>query len=293
MTYTIRLEGDTDTVVLRPAQPSAADPIVCGKENLTSAAPRVVEQSRPGRSGVDDLTAFHDGATWQADLTVFDVGGLTRHQWVDRLRGMLRPSLRPWLVMQRDGWLTERRARVRGGNLTAPIDYLSGQRVETSIQVVLPDGKWQSPIQSSDSLRPTSSTGRAYPRVYPWAYTPASSGAVKIITVGSGEYGVAPTPVLMRLYGSFTDPIITNQTTGEVFELDGVSVTAGNYLEIDMDAKTVLLNGSAGSSYYSKINWATSSWWQLQPGGNELTVGATTLDASCELDLFWSTRYAI
>lgn len=294
MTYTVRLEGDTDTIWLRQAQPSIADPILLADESLTSAQPRVVQQSRPGRSGISDLTVWHDEAAWQAKLTVFDGGGRTRHQHVDRLRAMLRPSQRPWLVVQRDGWWGERWARVRGGSLSAPIDSAAGQRVETSIQLVLPDGVWFYPDQSYDTIRPGSgSVGRAFPVTFPIAFDPNSGGATKIVNVGGGEDGLTSTPLLMRLYGACTEPIITNATTGEVLELDNVTIAAGQYIEIDMDARTVLLNGNPNNAYYSKINFATSSWWELQPGDNLLALGAATSDASCQLDLFWNTRFSI
>jgi hypothetical protein len=82
-------------------------------------------------------------------------------------------------------------------------------------------------------------------------------------------------------------------TLGEVFELDNVTLVDGQYLEIDMDAKTVLLNGDSSLSYYNKINFTTSTWWQLQPGTNQLLVGAASLDATCELDFFWRDHFAI
>lgn len=292
---TIRLEDATDTIWLRPTAPSWNDPIVCKGHSLSSAAPRVVQQARAGRSGVDDLTEFHDEATFQAELIIRDTLGATRHQQVDRLRAMLRANNRPYLYMQRDGWSNERRAQVRGGSVTNPIDRASVSRLETSIQMVLPGGVWESTVQSSDVIRPaqTSGTGRTYPRSYPWAYTPGNSGATKIITTGGGEYGAVSTSLLMRLYGACADPVITNQTTGQVLELDNVTLAAGQYLEIDMGAKTVLFNGNPTLSFYGRVNFATSDWWELQPGPNALTVGAASLDGSCELSLFWTERFAI
>jgi hypothetical protein len=294
VTYTIRLDDGTSTITLRPAAPSGTDPYICTGETLASAAPREAVQAFAGKSGVNDLTQFHDAAVFQATLYIQDSGGITRHQYIDQLRAMLRPANRPYLYLQRDGWLTERRALVRGASLTAPIDRLSGTRVETSLQVTIPAGVLESAVLSSDNTRPGStSSGRTYPRTDPWSYTPGASGATKFLTVGGGEVGATDTPLLMRLYGACTEPVITNVTLGEVFELDNVTLADGQYLEIDMDAKTVLLNGDTSLSYYNKINFTTSTWWQLQPGTNQLLVGAASLDTTCELDFEWRDHFAI
>jgi uncharacterized membrane protein len=294
MTNTLRLVDDDSSVLwLRTATPQAGDPFIANAHTLPSAPARVSQQPRAGRSGVTDGTQFHDGAVFQVALKVFDAGGFTRHQHVDHLRQTLRPDRRPYLYIQRDGWLEERRAAVRG-SLASPIDQASHARLEVSLQLELADGVLEAVTESSDSMYPASGTGgRTYPKGYPWAYVPGNTGATKIINLGGGEYGVTATPLLMRLYGACTEPVISLQTTGEVFELDGVTLAVGQYLEIDMDAKTVYLNGDPALSYYNKVNFLTSTWWQLQPGDNDLAIGAATLDTSCRLDLFWTPRYAI
>lgn len=294
MTTSVRLYDGTTTLWLRTVTPVGTDPIIARSYDLTSAAPRVNTQPYAGRSGVNDLTEFHDGATFQTNLVIRDLGGLTRHQWVDQLRAMLQPRNRPYLYLQRDGWLTERRALVRGASLTNPVDRVSKARLEVSLQVEIPSGVLESATMSSDTIRPASAAaGRTYPQVFPFAYTAGDSGSVKIITTGAGEYGVAPTPAVMRYYGACTDPEVINQTLGETFALTGVTLSAGQYMEIDMGNRTVLLNGDPALSYYSAIDFAVSTWWELQPGANLLTASAATTDASCELDVFWFNRYVV
>ena len=300
MTTSVRFADAAGNTLLmvRPAVPSADDPIMCPSHTLGKAAPRTATQPRVGRSGLLDLTAYHDQATWQGNLIISDGGGLTRHQWVDVLRAMLAPANRPYLYLQRDGWLDERRAPVRGVSLTNPLEAKSALRLEVSLQVDIPDGVLEAATVSSDTVRPgIISVGRTYPRIYTsaagWQYTAGSTGAVAVITVAAGTYGATATPLLARIYGGFTDPVITNQTTGKVFALTGVTVVAGHYLDIDMGAKTVLLDGDPGLSYYNTINFTTSDWWELQPGDNQLAVGAATADATCSMDLFWYERWAI
>jgi hypothetical protein len=292
VTTSVRLVDGATTIWLRPAAPARGDPIICGSHALTSAARRDVVQAWPGRSGVNNLTAYTDEATFQANLIIRDIpAGLTRHQQVDQLRALLHPRSRPWLYIQRDGWLTERCAEVVGGSITSPIDSKSAARLEVSLQVDIPDGMLRATSETSATLRPPvgGAAGRIYPKVLPWAYAAGGSGLTQVVA----NDGDAPTPVLMRLYGACTEPVITNQTTGEVFELDNLTLVAGQYLQIDMDARTVWLNGDPGLSYYAYINFATSSWWQLDPGNNSLSLGAATADGACELDVFFTPRYTI
>jgi hypothetical protein len=294
VTNSIRLVDGSDELWLRTAIPNTVDPFVARGHQMNMAPPRVVTIPLIGRSGDDDLTEFSAGAVFQANLWIRDRAGYTRHQHLDRLRAFIQPSRRPYLQIYRDGWLTERRAPVRGADLTVPIDNKSAARLEISIQLVIPAGVLESTIESTATIRPAqTSAGLTLPVTLPASFVPGNVGALANITVGSGEYGAARTPLLIRLYGSCTDPTFTNQTAGRVLELDGLTLAAGQYLEIDFDQHTILLNGDPSLNYYNKLNLSTSEWWQLEPGVNQITVGAATLDASCEADLFWRDRYAI
>jgi hypothetical protein len=288
MTNTLRLvDGDT-TIILRPNMPSRADPIVVQSHELTMPTPRVLDQVRAGRSGVDDLTQYHDAAVFKAALIVRGDGALTRHQYMDLLRGLAAPYKRPYLYIQRDGWPSERRAMLRGDPVTSVVERHSVVRLEASIQFQIPGGVLEAPDPlSSVTIRPTiATTGKTYPVTYPKTYV-AGGGSATLVTSG----GNVPTPPLLRLYGTCTDPVIRNVTTGQQLEFDNISIAAGNYLEVDVEARTVLLNGDPALSYYSKLNFTTSDWWDLQPGANLITVATGSQDASCELDLYYRDRW--
>jgi hypothetical protein len=241
-----------------------------------------------------DFTQFHNGATFSADLWVQDYNGITRHEYVDQLRAMLQPHRRPSLYIQHDGWLTERRAEVRGVSITQPIDRVSAVGLETSLQVDIPGGYLEDATQLVGTLRPAlSSGGLALPIILPASFSAGASGSVLIINTAGTKFGAASTPCVLRLYGDCSEPVITNQTTGQIFELDGVSIAAGTYMQIDMGARTVYLNGDPGLSYYNYINFTTSSWWELQPGDNLVTISCATLGATAELDIYYNPRWAI
>ncbi len=72
--------------------------------------------------------------------------------------------------------------------------------------------------------------------------------------------------------GPVVDPFLENTATGEIVRLTG-TLDAGDYLVVDSDARTVLLNGTA-----SRYSWVSpgSTWWQLEPGANSVRYGATS-----------------
>jgi hypothetical protein len=288
VTTSIRLTDGANTVWLRPAAPTSGDQVVCSTHELSFPEPEAVEQPNPDDAGINDQTARWGSGTFRADLTIRD-GAMTRHEMVDLLRSMLAPNKRPTLYIQRDGWLTERQATVRGNAWTCVVDRVAALMLKASLQVIVPAGVLEDTTEQVAVIRPTatSSTGRSYPKTYPWAYTPAASGSSTVVT----SSGTVETPMQMRLYGGCTDPVVTNVTTGAVFELDNITLTAGQYLDIDMAARTVLLNGDPAQNYYGKVNFTTSTWWRLQPGANTIRVAVATSDASCELDITWRDRW--
>lgn len=289
MTNSIRLVDGSTTVWLRPAAPAASDAIICQSSELALAGPRAVVQERVGRAGNSDLTSLYNGSTFRASLIVRDAGGITRHQTIDTLRAMLAAHKRPYLYVLRDGWTAERRALLRGDSITNPVEKLSVARMEVSLQFVVPAGVLEDPVQQLAVLRPTTvAVGISLPVSLPAAFTPGGLGTTVLVT----SAGNVPTSPVLRLYGGFTEPVVANLTTGQAVELDGVSVAAGSYIEVDVAARTVLLNSDPAQNYYSRLAFATTSWWDLQPGPNLISMSTGSQDASCELDVLWRDQWA-
>lgn len=78
------------------------------------------------------------------------------------------------------------------------------------------------------------------------------------------------------LEGAFTNPRITNETTGEYIEITATT-TSTDTIIIDMYARTVTLNG--GSILGSLL--IGSSFWSLEPGSNSI---ALTTDSGSDED---------
>lgn len=110
------------------------------------------------------------------------------------------------------------------------------------------------------------SGGRAYPKTYPRAY-----GNVGIPNTTSAENdGTFPVFPTFTVTGPVTNPRIEHIETGAKLEV-GIVLGPTDFLTLDAEAATVMLNGSA-----SRYNLLTldSTWFPLTPGVNTIRYSA-------------------
>lgn len=104
----------------------------------------------------------------------------------------------------------------------------------------------------------------ANPRIVsPFAETTTSLNAT-ITNVGNAGY--LPRFTLTTP----SNPVITNTTTGQSFSL---TLTGGAAVIVDFAAHTVT---QSSVNRYSSVNFSTSTWWELIPGPNNITVTGAT-----------------
>lgn len=100
--------------------------------------------------------------------------------------------------------------------------------------------------------------------------------------------GDAPTWPRFRLDGPITNPQILNNTTGEQVAL-AYALGTGEYLDVYPELGRILLNGTANR--YSAVDFANSSWFQLDPGSNDIRLLAAAYSAPAQLTTFWRNAY--
>jgi hypothetical protein len=110
-------------------------------------------------------------------------------------------------------------------------------------------------------------TGIGFPLGFPFGFGAPVSPESTTVNVG----GNRSTPPTFTITGPVTNPVIYNDTTGDVMAFE-IEVASGQTLVIDTYYRTVKLNGTLSR----RSALLTPSWFNLSPGLNTLRYRATT-----------------
>ncbi|MCW3038473.1 MAG: hypothetical protein JWM31_378 [Solirubrobacterales bacterium] len=246
---------------------------------------RPVSQGRTDRDGEDDTTELHGASAVSMDIKLFPTTTLTLTEILDSLRAFCHPKIRPYLVVERDG--VERRIMLRADQQSAPIT----NPFVTEVQVAwrAPDGVEEAVTEEVGLANAVASAaaGRSYPRTYPLTY-PASSAVGSVTVTNSGTVPVLP---VLRLYGPCTNPRVENQTTGEQMVFSGLTIAAGDYLEIDSKNATIRLNGLSNQSRYNLLSFAVSTFPHLEPGLNTVRYYPVSFSTGARLEVRYRSAW--
>lgn len=159
----------------------------------------------------------------------------------------------------------------RQGEIT--VKETSDVSVELTFQFVAADPrKFAAALTTSTNL-PSSSGGLTVPFTVPFTITSSVvTGQCSLTNPGN-----ATGPVVLRIDGPVTGPTITHVGSGaQLVFAASYTLTAGNWLTIDMDAHTVLENDQADRSTF-----VTSRGWSgFEPAGNTWTFAASSYSVS-------------
>lgn len=252
-----------------------------GITSFTSGIPslRTADTDRGGRDGSTPGADLMGARIARLTLSARDGNPPGRGPWlpdvVDALAAVLRrrdglfPLVwRPWRAAEpRALFVRPRRAEWAQNHGEWSLGIVDG----VPIELYAPDPRWYDVDVSTALIEPPEGqSGRGYDRTYPLTYPGGVAGSVFVTNRGNVE-----TWPRVTIPGPVTNPRIVNGTTGRAVELDLV-VPDGQNLEVDMDARTVLLGGTA-SRYGSMTE---SRFWTLEPGVNELRYSAATTAAA-------------
>jgi len=215
---------------------------------------RAVSQPNPGRNGDVDTSRFVGARSVTARVTV---SATNTGPLVDTLAGLMHPQQRNYLQASRADWAAERRIVVHGETFACP----PGAIRVAQLGFRAPLGLWEDVAAITVTIQPSGSStgGFSFPLVFPLAMTPGQASGSTMVALG----GSVAAPVLWRLYGPVTSPIVRRADTGEQLSFPGLVINQGDYLQIDQGAKTVLLNGLLTASLYNRLDFAGAAWWRL------------------------------
>jgi hypothetical protein len=179
---------------------------------------------------------------------------------------------------------------VRSATVRVTVGAVITWRTTTSFDYVIvvtaPDPlKYGPAVFSSVGLTGVVGSGLAYPLAYPRNYgVPAGQTPGSLALPNSGKAAYWPR---LRIDGPVPNPVVTLNETGDQIRFGG-TVAAGQWLDIDLASRRVLLNGSV--SVRSKVT-SSGSWLAVPPGGGSISWAADAADPAALLSV-WSYQGA-
>jgi hypothetical protein len=257
---------------------------------------REVVNNRPDQDGVDDRTAFFGARAVSASVTAVAWGPAKIDDVASRFAPFMVPSARPVLhyVLDRPG-APERILTVRAANYGFVVD--NPDRRDIHLQWIAADPIVRDPTVKTVTAWAGSSTGagRAYNLTFPRTYpTGGGGGGTLGIAHPLGDLAVRP---LLRIYGPVTAPrIFFSPSRGMFSMLSTMTISTGQYVEVDCAAHTAWLNGDHTQNLLSQVNWTdigANGGWPLMPPGVDTYVqmlGSST-GAVTQVQVSWQDRY--
>lgn len=274
----LELNGDTLTL-------DEANGYLVQTFDLGYPSVRVVSDVRPLADGTDDLTQYFGERVVALDIT------MTGDKWarMDALGKYLAPYARPYLYY--DDAAQARRIRLRPADRRLAImSPTTSQQV--LVQWVAPDGVSEAAAESSVTVfaSPQDEPGFTFDLTFDIDF-PTAPGRTQVTTDGN-----AKTYPTLRLYGPAVTPRIENaadlNVAGEPKRLTfDITVADGDYLEVDVRNRTVLLNGRADKSRYYTLDFTESEWWTLLPGLNQIRYFPVSYSGSTRAVILYRSTF--
>lgn len=160
-------------------------------------------------------------------------------------------------------------------------------QAEFSFQLIAEDPRKFGDLITYETGLPSSSGGLVYPVTYPITYSGiAENGLITIVNEGDTE-----APVWIKVEGVVPTGgwSVANGTTSRSLEFAStLSLTAEEFVTIDMDRREVLAQGQSARSGLI----ARRGWFNLEPGVNELAFTAVNYDSSAKMTVYTMSAWS-
>ena len=226
---------------------------------------REVQEPYVQASGSRDTTLYHGPSLATLRMIVLGSGVESRREFLDRFMEHCTPSARSYVHWQLNDETVERCVQFRVQKVSSPI--AKHNRIHVGCSFVVPLGIMQSSVVQTSVLDPAGAgaeLGRSYDLSFARTY-PASDPLGGQIVTNDGNVTAWPR---IRVMGPVTNPRIHNNTTGKEYDFIGLTLTTGQFIDIDTFDRDI--KDQADVSQMDKLDLAVSTWWGLEPGDNEL-----------------------
>jgi hypothetical protein len=250
---------------------------VCAQLDLGYPAVRDVTANRPDQNGIDDRTAFFGSRAISAEVRATG-GTMLPDEVATYFAPLMVPSARPELhyVLDRPG-TPERMTTVRAATYGWPITGAPTRTVH--LGWVASDPVMRDVVDRRAiawAAWGVGGGGRAYDLTFAREYHHESRDTIPGVIAPAGDVGVRP---LIRVYGPIVDPVVTFRHPSDTEEfawlrfVPGFELTAGEWVDIDLDAKTVTADSIVSAA--TLFDWQTSAWPAIPPAPPATTFTLT------------------
>jgi hypothetical protein len=176
-----------------------------------------------------------------------------------------------------------------------PLQGLSPSLSEYQLNLKAFDPKLYGSERSTFTVAPpVSDYGVTFDRTFDTTFPQANIQPQDVIIVNSGNIETYPRFVIE---GHAVNPrLVLTRYDGEqlTVALDGLTVTANDYVELDFDKRTAVMNGDIDVYDYT----IGSQWWALEPTtqlgvSNIVSFRGTDIQEGANATIFWRNAYMI
>ena len=234
---------------------------------------RTSDQTRLRRHGMLPGDDFLGGRSIVVDLEVFGSSDADFQGNVNTLKAALAPGgpeqTLSFLIPGVTAAGFPKQVTVRPRKLAVPVEERWFYRMPiATVEWFATDPRLYDVFQQS-VVTPLAATPSGHTWNNTWNLSWGTAGVSGSIFANNA--GTFPTPPSFRIDGPVTNPSVENITDGLTLAFN-ITLGSGEFLDIDTDARTVLLGGTA-----SRYNTLTSpDWFDLKPGITELKFRGTT-----------------
>lgn len=258
-------------------------------ESYDLGVPEVRESTyaRTNDDGLVDYTTLHGGRTVTFQLTL-DGNVDSPRRLRDRVAGFAHPRRRPLLTFTEPGDDRTRLMSLRG--LSAPASVEHPKFGKMAVSFLCANGTIESSVERTMLLRPLDTSGevgRVYPLRFARDFPPSpTAGARQLINDGNADAHWTAT-----MYGRIVNPVLTMDGSRLSFTAGGgLTLSSGQPMTLASRGHRALINGATTALQY--LNFVTSEWLRIPPGGCVVQLEASDFDADASLLLTWRDTWA-
>lgn len=225
---------------------------------------------------------------------IFGITAMSRAQLWDRrteMQRIFRPSRLITMKHVKDNDEVRYLDCVVSGGLKMPAqDRHAGIFQKIAVVLKADDPTFYDPSGESLSIALGGGGGSwAFPWEIPWTVG-ASSIDQSVNLQYEGDFGTFPS--IIRITGPITDAIITNMSTGEKLDFDGVTIAGGDYYDIDLRYGLKTIVDSAGNDVFSDLSqdsdhatWHIAADDEVTGGINVIRVQGSAITEATKVEI--------